>query len=231
MKRLFFTTLITLMIAAATAAAGTRTLTQEIPAAGLQSVVLEVGIGDVAIRAGNSPVIAVEVNLRPRRGGFFTTLAKGERQVETAAIVTNVDGSKLNLEIDADSGDRRFEEDWTITLPPDLDLDLSIGVGDVEIEGTSGDLDVETGVGDVDLEIAGGDLDIESGVGDIVIRGPAAPYGGIDAESGVGDVQIVVAGAKTQGEGFISQSAEWKGPGDDSIDAESGVGDVRVVLD
>ena len=186
---------------------------------------------DLSITVGAGTSLIASVNLQPRRGGFFSSLKAAEKQVQQAQFESVADGNTLLLKITGVEGDRRFDEEWSLTLPRHLALSVELGVGDIEISNTSADADLEIGVGDVSMKINGGSVDVEIGVGDVTIRGPLAAFRSVEAASGVGDVRIVADGHKIVGEGFIAHSAEWKGAGDSIIEAESGVGDIRVVLE
>lgn len=232
MKRIPILALIAGLGMATTLTAGeTRTLSAEVDSATLKAVELEVGVGDVDITVGGGSMIIASVELRPRRGGFFSSLKAAEKQVQTARFEPRVSGDTLALKITGNEGDRRFDEEWTLTLPSHLALSVELGVGNVEVSNTAGDLDLEVGVGNVTISVTGGPLDIEVGVGDITVRGPAAAFRSVEAAAGVGDVRIIAEGNKIIGEGFIAHSAEWQGRGDTNLEAETGVGDIRIILE
>ena len=212
-------------------ATNARTLKAEVESTTLKSVDLEAGVGDITVTVGDASVIVASVDLKPRRGGFFSSLKKAEQQVQDAIFQPKVSGDTLILKINNVDGDRRFEEEWTLTIPADLALGIELGVGNFQISGTQGDLELELGVGDTTIQVNGGSLDIEVGVGDITLRGPSGAYRSVETASGVGDVRIVADGQKITGEGFIAHSAEWHGDGDSTIEAESGVGDIKIILD
>lgn len=232
MKRIYIFTLIFILATATALFAGDeRTLSSETEGASLKSVHLEAGVGDIDISVGNGTLVAASVKLRPRRGGLFSSKRTAEKQVQTATLKSKVSGDTLVLEISGVDEDRRFEEDWTLTLPAHLALVVELGVGDVEISNIAGGLDLELGVGDANAQVNGGSIDIEVGVGDVTVRGPSAAYRSVEGAAGVGDVRIIADGRKITGEGFIAHSAEWRGSGDVNIEAESGVGDIRIVLE
>lgn len=232
MKRtLIFLLIAGLGMATTLAASDVRTLRAEVESATIKTVELEAGVGDVDINIGSGTMIVASVEIRPRRGGIFSSLKAAEKQVQQATFKPVARRDTLRLKITGIEGDRRFDEEWTVTIPAHLALSVELGVGDIEVSNTAAGLDLEVGVGEVTLELNGGPVDVEVGVGDITIRGPAAAYRSAEAASGVGDVQILADGRKIIGEGFIAHSAEWLGAGDAKIEAESGVGDIRIVLE
>ncbi len=214
-----------------TAAGPTRTLKATIDVSNLETMILEAGVGDVNISSGDTGVVTVSVDLEPRRGGIFSSLKAAEKQVQKVELSSEISGTTLELGLENTDHDRRFEEDWTITIPVSLEVGIDLGVGDVTITGVSGAIDLELGVGDAVIRNFEGPLDIELGVGDITIQGASAVCREVEAEAGVGDVRITVGNHRITGEGFIAHSCDWEGTGEADIDAETGVGDIRIVLD
>ena len=232
MKRNLILVLIAgLGMATTLAASEVRTLSAEVESASLKAVELEAGVGDIDITVGSGPMIIATVELRPRRGGLFSSLKAAEKQVQEATFEPLARHGILRMEISGVEGDRRFDEEWSLTLPRHLALSVELGVGDIEISNIAAGLDLEVGVGDITVEVNGGPIEVEVGVGDITVRGPSAAYRSVEVAAGVGDVRIIADGHKIIGEGFIAHSAEWQGAGDSSIEAEAGVGDIRVVLE
>ena len=210
-------------------AGGERVLEHRQPAAGIRSLSLDTGVGDVTVVAGEGEEIVARVTLKPRRGGFpfFGSSSKGRRQVEEARIEARRSGDELELGIAGPEKDRRFEERWEVTVPARLSLDLDVGVGDVKISGVSGGVTLDSGVGDVEMEVSGGDLTIDAGVGDVNISIPVGAVGTVDLDAGVGDCSITTPEGVIRGKS-LGCEASWKGPGTASIEVDSGVGDVEV---
>ena len=213
--------------------AGPRTLTHSISAESLESIDLESGIGDVEITAREgADAISVEVLLTPRRGGFFSSKRKAEQEVEAASLRAKVKGTRLELGIDPRADDdRRFEERWTIELPPTISLSLDHGVGDVIIGGVRAGIDVDSGVGDVRVDVTSGDIRIDLGVGTAVVRALAESYASAEGAGGVGDARLTVNGEKISSGGFVGHSATWSGDGRDHIEVSVGVGDAVITLE
>jgi hypothetical protein len=232
MKRTLLSAALMILIAAPAAAGTARTLEGRIPAASVESVRLDAGVGDLDITAAvDAEDVTVEVRLEPRRGGFFSSLKKAQREVDEAELRMDVSRGVLRLEIETDSNDRHFEETWTITVPARLELDLDIGVGDVDVRGLAGSLTIDIGVGDVLADGVSGDVMIDLGVGDAEIHGKAADYGSVSGSGGVGDARLTVRGERISSSGFVGHSAEWTGEGPHAIEISAGVGDARVTLD
>jgi len=214
--------------------ATTRSLTRSVTAENLSDVTLKVGVGSIEVyvsEPATSEVVEIEVELKPRRGGIFSSLRKAQRQVDEAELLADVSRTRLRLEVDAGSDDHRFEERWTIHLPARLAMSIELGVGDAEIRGLEGGLNLEVGVGDVLIQAQGGDLELAIGVGDAAIKAPFAEYGEVLCSSGVGDARLRVDGRLVDSDGLVGHSATFSGEGPASLNVEVGVGDAAVTLE
>jgi hypothetical protein len=233
MKKQILALSIILAVALAAGAADSKTMTRTLQAADIDTLDLDSGIGDVTISGRDGlEEVTIEVVLTPRRGGFFSSKRKAERDVEAATLAASVERDKLKLKIAADDDeDRRFEEEWIIEMPSQLRVKLEHGVGDVIIRGVVGGIEMDSGVGDVEVEAVEGDIAIDLGVGTSKVRAPAAAYGEVEAAGGVGNARITVRGEEIEGGGFVSHSASWSGDGSHRIEVSVGVGDAIVVLD
>jgi hypothetical protein len=213
------------------AGAADRVLTETYPAAGVDGVHITNGVGDVTITAGDVAEISVEITLIPRRGGLFSSFRNAEQDVESARLVSRLEGDTLVLDLESSSDEPRFEARWVVVQPAAAAVSLKLGVGDVTIRGLGSGVELELGVGDAAVEVADGAVDASIGVGDATVRAPADRYGSVDASGGVGGADVIVRDKKITGEGFVGQSSTWHGDGPHSISLEVGVGDARIRLD
>ena len=233
MKKISLLAIVLLACAVSVDAAGPRTLTHSEPVAAIEVLDLSSGIGDVKITAREGvDDIAIEVQLTPRRGGFFSSKRQAERAVEEASLRAISKGNRLVLRIDPPADeDRRFEERWTIEIPALLKVKLDHGVGDVVIHGIGAGLDIDSGVGDVDAQVLGGDVTIDLGVGTAVLHAPASAYATAEGAGGVGNARLTVQGERISSGGFIGHSATWTGDGRHHIEVSVGVGDAVITLE
>ena len=232
MKRTAIAALTMIVLTAPVWAGSPRVLSGAIDASNLETVRLDAGVGDITVVALDTlDEVAIEVTLKPRRGGFFSSMKKAQREVDEAELRMDVSKGVLRLEIETDTDDRHFEETWTIELPSRLAMDLDIGVGDVEIRGLTGSITIDAGVGDIVAEGVSGDIEIDVGVGDATVRAAAANYGSVSGSGGVGDAKLTVRGNKISSSGFVGKSAEWSGDGKHVIEISMGVGDAEVILE
>lgn len=228
--------LLVLLISAGVAtadAADTRTLTRSVNADSISRLVLDSGIGDVEILAvPGAAEIAVEVVLTPRRGGIFSSKRRAEQEVEAATLSTEIKRDRLELTIKPEADDdRRFEENWSITIPAAVALELNHGVGDIDIRGADSGVEIDSGVGEVRVEVGKGDISIDLGVGTAVVRALAAAYASAEGAGGVGDARLAIRGERIASGGFVGHSATWEGDGEFHIEVSVGVGDAVITLD
>lgn len=206
-----------------------RVIEKSFDASGLTLLSVDVGVGDVVVSQKDTQhEITVKINLHPRRGGLFSSLRPGEKQVESAQLKEKRSGDKLQLSVSADKDNQRFEENWELSIPAGLGLDIDLGVGDFNLEGLSGDANIEIGVGDARISHSSGDLVLSVGVGDIQINSQRSAIKNISAETGVGDVKILDRGKELVGDGMVGESLNWSGEGESTMELESGVGDINA---
>ncbi len=233
MKKISILAIVLLACAVSVDAADQRTLTHSEPVATIEVLDLDSGIGDVKITAREGvDHIAIEVQLTPRRGGFFSSKRQAERAVEAASLRAISKGNRLVLRIDPPADeDRRFEERWTIEIPAHIRLTLDHGVGDVVIRGIAAGVEIDSGVGDVNVQVLEGDVAIDLGVGTAVVHAPASAYASAEGAGGVGNARLTVQGERISSSGFVGHSASWTGSGNYHIEVSVGVGDAVITLD
>lgn len=131
------------------------------------------------------------------------------------------------------SNESDWKADWTLVLPRRLALDLTTGVGSVEINGIAGGLDANIGVGKLSAQLPQGPLNAKVGVGNISASIASADYGPVDLTAGVGDVGFTVNGHKNSTNyehQFTAASQHLQGPGSTAYTLKAGVGHVALDL-
>ncbi len=212
-------------------AADQRILTDSIAATKIDEVNIEAGVGRLEIMTHTDDDISIEIVLKPRRGGFFSSMKRAQEEVEAAEITSDIVGGKLYLEVSSESGDRRFEERWSVSIPAHIAIEAELGVGDVSVIGIEGGVELDVGVGEVEVEVPAGNVIIDLGVGDVEVSGPADAFGSAEVSGGVGGAEISVRGDKVADTGFIGHRASWTGDGEYEIEVEVGVGDASIKLE
>ncbi|MDH3744664.1 MAG: hypothetical protein OES47_06130 [Acidobacteriota bacterium] len=127
-------------------------------------------------------------------------------------------GKSFYLELDGFPrwGKGKIDLEGTIRVPRGLDVDVELGVGELDIEGLSKDLHVELGVGEVNLWLTKSALrsvDLDAGVGEVELHGT-------DADQ------------RARRSMLVGAEIHWaEGPGKSRVFVEVGVGEVTAWLD
>lgn len=196
--------------AAARAETTVRTLTQDLPAAGVHSVGFHGQVGEVRVIGTSGDTIEIEVELQCDEGDD----RKCRNSAEKVDLEVRRSGDRLKIEV----------EDWPkiggwlsilarIEVPKHLAVEIDIGVGEVSVEGIEADIEVDTGVGEVTVEA------------------PESAFRSVNLDTGVGEAELELGGRTVEGSGFVGGHLSWRdGPGEAHIEVDSGVGEIRVVL-
>ncbi|MCU0291381.1 MAG: hypothetical protein MUF10_05245 [Thermoanaerobaculaceae bacterium] len=178
-------------------------------AEGIKIVVIEAGVGEINVTGDATKTITARVELSPKTGFWGS---RGRRAVESAELVPVLRGDTLTLKVGPRDEDHQFGEDWDVHVPPDVEVKIELGVGDVKVLDTLGDIDVDLGVGDVRIE------------------SEYKAFGPIHGSIGVGDATLRTPEGREEGSGFISHNLRGRGPGQSSINISIGVGESQVRL-
>ena len=210
--------------AALSAAPDEVTRSRTLSAAGVASVVLGVGVGEIRVEQGSGDAIEARVTIRAKRNtGIFSSLP----DVQKLDLAATMRGDQLTLDVDA----KNIEEDWLIRLPktPLSALELKLGVGDVRVDAAAKRVEVDIGVGDAKLEVPSGAVTVKIGTGDAGIRTPLANAGAIDGKTGVGNVSLAGLDGTVKSSA-VGGSVSGRGRGQQALEAKVGVGEVDIVL-
>ena len=218
-------------IGGTSALAGGRVIEGTYPAQGIDTLKLNIAVGDATITAGSPGIVVFHVRLTPHRGGLFTSMSEARQQVAAAKLDMKANGATLKLAITAPGKNTRFEAAWTISVPPGLGVSVRTGVGDVTIRGINGPVTVKDGVGDVMAATQGSHVVVDVGVGDVTIRADRGQFGHITASAGVGDASLTAPGQTVSGTGMVGKHLTWTGPGHGTMRLKTGVGDVEITLE
>lgn len=177
---------------------------------------VQLGVGDLTVRAGAEGVTLVRLIPRGTRGEELLP-----------RFVVEQRGAEIHVQGPRDrepflSWGRRAAVDVEVDLPTRSELDVRLGSCGVVTSGVLGRVVAVTGSGALSVdEVAGGQL--SSGSGDVAagaVRGP------LEAKTGSGDVSIEVAGADVS---LVSGSGDvWVGRAEAALKAKTGSGDITV---
>ncbi|EAR28668.1 Secreted protein containing internal repeats [Pseudoalteromonas tunicata D2] len=168
-----------------------------------QSLSINFPVGSLEIEAGDSDQLEIEIDLKPKNSGWFSSSA----DLSSITLDKKITDNKISLEVDKDD----LQQEWTIRLPRTAALDVHLGVGSIEINNFANSADIEVGVGSVRIDTTLDD------------------FKNIQLSSGVGDTRVsgLVNEIKEQRK-LVSSETEYRGAGQYNLNIEVGVGDIRI---
>lgn len=205
-------------------AASEITRSRSIPAANIQSLSLQVGVGGVRIEPGTGDAIEASVTLKARR---TTGLLSPLPDVSTLDMSATTRGDDLRLEVDA----KNIEEQWALRLPKKLlsAVSVQLGVGDLTMTAPAKRIEIELGVGDARIDVPSGAIDLTVGTGDGTINTPITNAGRVEGTTGVGGASLQGVDAAVKGK-VVGSRVSGTGRGREPIEATVGVGDLSITL-
>lgn len=120
---------------------------------------VNLSVGDLHIKRGDSDIIQVRYTVKSRR----------EKNVKESRVAIDVHGNDASIEFHAASG-ANTQFDVELDVPPNTNLDVHQKVGDLTVERIEGDKDLSLGVGDI--RVANGHsgyrlVHASAGIGDV----------------------------------------------------------------
>jgi Putative adhesin len=192
--------------------------TAEADAAGIRTVVIGAGAGDLAVRG----TATARVLAKGR------ACASSAESLAAIRIETRRDGDTLHVDAILPDNARAFNHrslDLSIELPAALAVHIADSSGDVDVENVSG-VRIQDSSGDIDIDTVNGDVEISDSSGDVVVADvtrnvtvPVDSSGDLVFRRIHGAVHV-----RTDSSGGITASEV---NGDVSIDSDSS-GDIRV---
>lgn len=178
-----------------------KTLKDRFDVASAPKVILSVPVGSVDIRSHDDDSIKLQVVVTSKDDGWFSS-----SDLEDVSLSKAISGDTVELAVEAED----TKQEWRLTIPADADLEIEMGVGQLEIDSVNGDIIAELGVGDVEVELENKD------------------YSAIELGAGVGDVDLNGFRNIERERRMVSEEIEWQGDGKHNINIEVGVGDIDV---
>ena len=189
-----------------------RTFTQSFPGAGVATVVLDIPVGEVSVTAADGPDVQVEIR--------FTCdpdhLTSCTERAKKATITAGRSNDRVDVRLTRGSGwgHRNLQVKAFITAPRRLAVKTDLGVGELHIDGFSGNVTADLGVGEVH------------------VTAPEAAIHSVSVDTGVGEGHLIAAGRHWSSEGLFTRDINWsEGTGSSRISVDCGVGEAHVRLD
>jgi hypothetical protein len=201
MKNLAFLTTLCLLMSFPLLASQ-KNLSQQFESTSVQQLDINAGVGDISIEVTDASQISVDIEVRGSKSWFF-----GRTDVSDATLESTVNNKGvLSLEVPLDD----TEQTWVIKVPRKLALELTLGVGNIKLDGSAGDIEATIGVGSFTAKL------------------PVPEYKNIALSAGVGDVNLQNTTGKTERSHLVGADLDYTGSGAQSMAVTVGVGDATV---
>ncbi|MGA9852503.1 MAG: hypothetical protein WBR15_06170 [Gammaproteobacteria bacterium] len=218
-------------------AAATRTLSADIPATGINSVAITVGVGELRITPSADDVVHVHVTLQQKSRGFLWFFhwqsTATSKDIQAAQINQQKTGGVLDLSLGAPGklNNSDVKQKWDVQIPARLALTIAMKVGQVNVAGVGGGVHADLNVGEIDLNTPGGPLQVNVNVGQISATSGSKQLGSIELSSAIGEAALFMNG-KHVGEGGrhsgLGRRIHLTGSGPDSMKLSVNVGEVDL---
>lgn len=161
----------------------------------------DIGVGSLNIETYEGEDVILDVVVKEGDGDWFSSA-----DLDNVKLKTRHSGSDYYFEVDEED----TVQEWRVRVPADSNLDIDVGVGEVDLEDVNRDLNIDVGVGEVDISLSDDN------------------YREIELESGVGGADLSGFKNIEQERALVSESIEWRGKGEYRINVDIGVGEVDV---
>jgi hypothetical protein len=194
-------------------------------AAGVTLVTIDGGVGDVTVRPlpGDSIRIAVSLHSSDEKRLEETCIPRS--RLETSRTDGTL-AARVVQQTRNQCGQR-----WTVELPPQLAVNVRVGVGTIDVRGLAGGATLEVeNVGDIRAEVEGGSVHAVSAKGDVSVATRDSAYASVELRASVGEVKLSMNGMEVDAPRppGAGDRITLRGTGASRIVARAGVGDVTV---
>lgn len=212
-----------------------RTLTADVPAAGLHSLALDVAVGEVNIEPSSDDAVHVQVELRQKEDWsfwFFRWSSSGTaKDIAAAAIEQHKSGDRLSLSLAYPSDHQdNIKQKWEVRLPVRLALETKLSVGQLTIDGVAGGVEATLNVGELRITVPQGPIRAEVNVGEILAATHTKQAGDVSIASNIGDAVLYVDGehAGFHDHSGLGNQVNWSGKGTDRMKLSVNVGSAML---
>lgn len=219
-------------------AAATRTLTTEIPAAGIQTLRIRAGVGELHVMPSSDDTVHVRIILKQKSRQFLWFFHwrsnATSKDIESAQIRSQKTGHHLDLSLDTPGKLKSdVKQTWDVQIPARLTLDISMDVGQVTVKSIAGGVHTNLKVGEINLDTPGGPLSATVNVGQISATSASKQLGPIELSSTIGEAALFVNGKHVREGGHhsgLGRRIHIPGSGPDSMNLSVNVGEVDLRL-
>lgn len=212
-----------------------RVLKADLAGTGVNSVALEVGVGELHVTASGDDQVHVQVTLRHKERQFmwfFHWMDGGSAdQIAAASIRQKTSGDRLSLSLDYPRrGDDDMKQEWDVQVPARMKLDATMAVGDLGVQGVGGGVAAKLNVGEVSIDVPQGSIDASVDVGEIRAKSATARHGKIQLATNIGDAVLVMQGSESgyHDHGGLGTRVSLDGSGPDAMQLKVNIGDVSL---
>ena len=175
---------------------------------------LDLSVGEIRIEGADIDEVEADLRIECRWGSDDDC----DRLLEKVDLAYRTTSRRLIIEIESDSSWRKtkLEIEGDFRVPRGAALEVDMGVGELTIEGVTGDLSADLGVGDLSIRI------------------PASAVRSVGLDAGVGEAELYGAGTYVEGRRSMLVGSEvfWDaGEGEARVRADVGVGEATVYLE
>jgi DUF4097 and DUF4098 domain-containing protein YvlB len=137
--------------------------------------------GAVSIRSGEGNRVVV----------VATKKAPSQARLDRIEVSMTQSSGRIVIRTRNSSNLGNASVDLEITAPPDSQVRVDTGAGEVNVRGISGQTDIHSGAGSVDMRSARGPVRVDLGVGQITYEG--TPSGSCRFQTGAGEIVLRLA--------------------------------------
>jgi len=218
-------------------AADPRMLNADIPATGINTLAITVGVGELHITPSSDDAVHVQVNLEQKSREFLWFFHWQSRattqEIQTAQITRQRQGQRLILSLTTPGklSNDDVKQRWNVQVPVRMDVDLNMKVGEATIDGVAGGVQATLNVGELNMDIPRGALSAKVNVGQISVTTDTSQRGNIALSSNIGEAALYMNGKhiKQAGEhSGLGRSVNLNGSGPDSMNLSVNIGEVDL---
>ena len=188
-----------------------RSFHQQIPVANAQKINLDFPVGELNVDPGDGGQVGLDVKVMCRE--------KTGRCADAAhdlKLIYDNSGDVFRIQMKRFpkfGGSKNMHVVAHITVPRELAVHAELGVGEMNIQGLTGNLDVDLGVGEVNVTL------------------PKEAVASVNIDTGIGEATLIAAGRRYESSGLMTRTIAWnKGTGRSKVKVDCGVGEIDVSL-